>query len=117
MAIFDCSQLAKTCAHCLTLEERYDGCGWCVADNRCTSKHACEQGDFWLSREKPCQNVYISDFSPKKGPIEGGTEVKISGENMGKTIEDIFEITVAGTQCKPNADSYVAGEKVSAPPS
>ena len=61
----------------------------------------------------PCPNVVISDFRPKKGPIEGGTEITISGINMGKVFTDIHEISVAGTPCEPYIDSYVTGEKVS----
>ncbi|CAG0878844.1 unnamed protein product [Darwinula stevensoni] len=110
--IFDCFLLGNTCTSCLTLEEKFDECGWCVPGNRCGLKYSCDPVDSWLDREKQCPNVVISDFWPRKGPIEGGTQITISGVNMGKELSDIHEVIVADTHCEPLIDSYITGEKV-----
>ena len=50
----------------------------------------------------PPSHCQITDFSPKSGPYEGGTNITISGINLGRRFEDIYDqVTVAGMPCDP----------------
>ncbi|PIO54312.1 IPT/TIG domain protein, partial [Teladorsagia circumcincta] len=39
-------------------------------------------------------------FKPSSGPIEGGTEITITGRDLGSTIDDVKDrVFVAGSRC------------------
>ncbi|XP_043223857.1 plexin-A2-like isoform X2 [Amphibalanus amphitrite] len=98
--VYQCARMADNCGECLALEPRFN-CGWCESSGRCEVKDECAAPP-WLDRSKPCPNPRITDFSPKSGPYEGGTNITISGINLGKTFEDIYDqVTVAGVPCNP----------------
>ena len=57
--------------------------------------------------------LQIHDFSPKSGPFEGGTNITITGINLGKRFEDIYDqVTVAGVPCKPIPESYIRTRQI-----
>ncbi len=52
-------------------------------------------------------------FSPEYGPWEGGTNITITGMNLGKSFEDIARgVTVAGMACDPYPHLYENTEKI-----
>lgn len=65
--------------------------------------------------------VVFSQFYPNTGPLEGGTNITIEGENLGKMFEDIEKgvhillETVNGSSldvsCIPYQDLYVNGSR------
>ncbi|XP_063875423.1 plexin-A1-like isoform X1 [Scylla paramamosain] len=109
--VYQCHLMADNCGMCLSLPERYR-CGWCQSTSRCEVQDKCDGGS-WLDRERTCPIINVTDFYPKSGPWDGGTNVTIEGINLGKKIEDIYEgITVAGITCQPYRESYVKTKRV-----
>ncbi|XP_042873532.1 plexin A3-like isoform X1 [Penaeus japonicus] len=109
--VFQCQLMANNCGMCLSLAERYK-CGWCQSTSRCEVAAQCEDGT-WLDRDRTCPNINITNFYPRSGPWDGGTNVTIEGINLGKQIDDIYDgITVAGINCQPFRESYVKTRKV-----
>jgi len=85
--VYRCPSMADNCGMCLAMDPKYK-CGWCQSSNRCQVKEQCmNQGGVWLSRNQTCPNPEITHFSPKSGPWEGGTNVTITGINLGKTFD------------------------------
>ncbi|XP_037086635.1 plexin-A4-like [Pollicipes pollicipes] len=98
--VYRCSRMADNCGECLALDPKFS-CGWCQSSNQCEVKAECGATP-WLDRNKPCPNPQITDFSPKSGPYEGGTNITITGINLGKEFKDIYDqVTVAGVPCNP----------------
>ena len=57
--------------------------------------------------------LQITSFEPMIGPWEGGTNITITGINLGKEYLDIYGgITVAGIQCDPYERLYKKTEKI-----
>ncbi|XP_068203204.1 plexin A3 isoform X2 [Palaemon carinicauda] len=109
--VYQCHLMADNCGMCLSLPERYQ-CGWCQSTGRCEVQDQCSGGS-WLDRDRTCPNINITDFHPKSGPWDGGTNVTIEGINLGKDIDDIYEgITVAGITCQPYRNSYIKTKQV-----
>lgn len=80
--IYKCEHLASNCGLCLGLELKKFDCGWCDVDLRCTHADDCPRESGWLTKSSGsgggtpiCPHPRIDDFSPKKGPINGGTKV------------------------------------------
>ncbi|OPL20656.1 putative plexin-a2 protein, partial [Mytilus galloprovincialis] len=100
--IFKCPLLVTNCGQCLSLQPEYE-CGWC--GSYCSLQKHCNAT--WQDRSATCQNPLILRFSPSVGPIEGKTNVSISGINLGKTATDIQSgVTVAGVRCTVLPDHY-----------
>ena len=64
----------------------------------------------------PCHNVtavnnvtLLEQVNPNSGPYEGGTDVTITGTDLGVVFEDIINITVGGLLCRIYSDSYQPG--------
>ncbi|ROT77169.1 Plexin-A4 [Penaeus vannamei] len=109
--VYKCQHMANNCGMCLNLAERFR-CGWCQSSSRCEVAAQCEEGA-WLDRDRTCPNIMITNFYPRSGPWDGGTNVTIEGINLGKQIDDIYDgIYVAGIPCQPIRDSYVPTRKV-----
>ncbi|XP_054708065.1 hepatocyte growth factor receptor-like [Uloborus diversus] len=87
----------ESCELCLTVEDPLK-CGWC--GDRCAHRDECPTPDL-LSHEK-CPPI-IRKVSPPRGPLEGGTLVRIEGDNFGSPAlgEDVskMEVSVAGHPC------------------
>ena len=46
------------------------------------------------------------------GPREGGTNVTIVGQNLGKIFDDIkHDVKVAGVKCQPYEELYVKSKR------
>ncbi len=71
-------------------------------------KEQCDGGSgVWLSRDLTCPNPEITHFTPKSGPWEGGTNVTITGINLGKTfdVRNYFYVQSIAASCKILNDS------------
>jgi len=55
--------------------------------------------------------VLMKQVSPNSGPYQGGTNVKMSGTDLGVIVDDIFSITIGGAPCVIYRDSYSPGER------
>ena len=52
-------------------------------------------------------HIFVSQFNPPLGPINGVTTLSVSGLNLGKSYLDITGgVTVAGVQCTVKPDHY-----------
>lgn len=80
--------MADNCGMCLALGEKF-GCGWCQSSDRCEVQEQCDRngGAVWLNRNTTCPNPEVTSFSPQLGPWEGGTNITITGINLGKTFK------------------------------
>ena len=48
-------------------------------------------------------------MNPNSSPYQGGTDVTITGTDLGVALEDIINITIGGTLCIIYSDSYQPG--------
>ena len=48
----------------------------------------------------------FTQFTPTAGPIEGGTNVTITGFNLPLEVGSIDSVTVAGVQCQPSSSDF-----------
>lgn len=106
--------MADNCGMCLALGEKF-GCGWCQSSDRCEVQEQCDRngGAVWLNRNTTCPNPEVTSFSPQLGPWEGGTNITITGINLGKTFKDIyFGVSVAGIPCEPYEELYVKTKQI-----
>ncbi|XP_037069862.1 plexin-A2-like [Pollicipes pollicipes] len=109
--VYRCSEMADNCGECLALEPRFH-CGWCQTTGQCQIRDQCA-ADNWLDRDQPCPNPQVHEFSPKSGPYEGGTNITITGINLGKDFGDIYDqVTVAGVPCRPIESLYVKTRQI-----
>ncbi|KAI1715743.1 plexin cytoplasmic rasGAP domain-containing protein [Ditylenchus destructor] len=112
--IYKCAQLAPNCGLCLGLDTQNFECGWCDEDLRCSHPESCPGG--WLTKGSGtpvCPHPRIDDFYPKKGPINGGTKITITGVNLGLTFADIREsVRVASAKCDVIESEYVSSTRI-----
>ncbi|RWS07647.1 plexin A-like protein [Dinothrombium tinctorium] len=89
LLIYRCDAMARNCGFCLELPEKFN-CGWC--QDHCDIEENCAKNRSrasWLNNQEICPDPKITDFYPKSGPIEGGTNITIEGLNLGRKFEDI----------------------------
>ncbi|XP_019634101.1 PREDICTED: plexin-A1-like isoform X2 [Branchiostoma belcheri] len=109
VTLYKCSSQRTDCSLCVTAAPRYS-CGWC--GDTCTVRQVCQnRGGTWELMNCPAPT--ITDFSPKSGPVNGGTSVTITGVNMGQRFTDIMAgVTIAGQSCRPIEDQYSISNKI-----
>uniref|UniRef100_A0A914ID92 Sema domain-containing protein n=1 Tax=Globodera rostochiensis TaxID=31243 RepID=A0A914ID92_GLORO len=114
VVIYKCGQLAPNCGLCLGLDVRRFECGWCEEETpQCVPRDGCKGN--WLSRGPGvvCPNPHIDDFEPKKGPINGGTRITISGTNLGLSLADVRDaVRVASARCDVIEHEYEASRRI-----
>ncbi|XP_063442523.1 macrophage-stimulating protein receptor-like [Mytilus trossulus] len=74
-------KLHKTCGECVTSNDQL-GCGWCF--DHCSIRTKC-QDDMWHDQSCP---PFVWGISPSNGPLEGSTQLTITGENFGSMINN-----------------------------
>ncbi|XP_076089860.1 hepatocyte growth factor receptor-like [Mytilus galloprovincialis] len=74
-------QLHKTCGECVTSNDPL-GCGWCF--DHCSILTKC-QHNMWHNQSCP---PFVRGISPSNGPLEGSTQLTITGENFGSIINN-----------------------------
>ncbi|XP_076307717.1 plexin-A2-like isoform X1 [Tachypleus tridentatus] len=119
--VYRCQGMSNNCGMCLELPEKFR-CGWCQKTQSCHVKEQCESNTMWLDRNQSCPNPVIQSISPTSGPIEGGTNITISGINLGRVFEDIVHgvtIKVSDNKhgridipCKPFRELYVKTTRI-----
>lgn len=88
------------CASCLKSEDPL-GCGWC--NGQCMKQSECRNSGGNFSRTTCSPELF--EFSPLKGPIDGETELSITGDNFGAMHDagdshfSNISVTVAGHPC------------------
>ncbi|PIC43276.1 hypothetical protein B9Z55_004069 [Caenorhabditis nigoni] len=91
VSLYSCSNLAADCSSCLALSPSLS-CGWC--NRKCS--HECHES----KATAVCDPPKIDRFEPSSGPVEGGTVIKIYGNDLGMSVEDVRgKIYVAGSRC------------------
>uniref|UniRef100_A0AC35U8H4 Sema domain-containing protein n=1 Tax=Rhabditophanes sp. KR3021 TaxID=114890 RepID=A0AC35U8H4_9BILA len=111
--LYKCSHMADNCGSCLTIESQKFDCGWCEGMNSCTSKTICPTGSDYLKTGQICANPKILEFYPKKGPLNGGTELTIIGNNLGRQVSDVNNnIFIGKVKCNVIASKYVPFSKI-----
>ena len=54
--------------------------------------------------------MLMEQVNPNSGPYQGGTDVTITGTELGVVFKDIINITIGGSLCIIYNDSYQPGE-------
>ncbi|XP_067122896.1 plexin-A2-like [Centruroides vittatus] len=87
--VYRCEGMATNCGICLELHSKYK-CGWCSDGiGSCRVRGQCNSSLLWLDSSQTCPNPQITKFTPISGPWEGGTNITITGINLGRTFADI----------------------------
>ncbi|XP_055998856.1 plexin-B2-like [Ostrea edulis] len=92
---YKCEQLSsnkRDCSTCYYQNSKGYECSHCGDDRGCINKLSC-------SEPAPCEKPEITAFTPTDGAIGGGTEISITGINLGLTVSDINNVTIAGVMC------------------
>ena len=119
MILYNCTALPG-CSSCTSfrLVEGFE-CGWCQRSlDLDGTAQACnyieECSNVPVSEGSSCPAPVIEDFSPKKGPIEGGTTITITGRELGITFDDFApeSIKVGNVLCTLVNMSYVPGVQI-----
>nr|XP_006820955.1 PREDICTED: plexin-A2-like [Saccoglossus kowalevskii] len=96
--VHTCS-LYTDCSVCVTTPDPVE-CGWCEGKSECSTRQDCV-GNGVLWGRSTCPPT-IHTVATREGPIEGGTLVTISGDNLGVGIgQNTHQVTVAGQFCEP----------------
>ena len=103
-----------SCSSCLGVNVAGYECGWC-RDTFCSVVEECTN-DFTTSTMM-CPLPVIDSVDPNRGPVEGGTRIKITGSNLGAAFSDIVQIILVGTttvSCSLAGEEggYVLGQQV-----
>ena len=53
--------------------------------------------------------ILMEQVNPNSGPYQGGTDVTITGTDLGVVFEDIINVTIGGSLCIIYNDSYQPG--------
>ena len=54
-------------------------------------------------------NLLMEQVKPNSGPYQGGTDVTITGTELGVVFEDIINVTIGRASCIIYNDSYQPG--------
>nr|XP_002730558.1 PREDICTED: plexin-B-like [Saccoglossus kowalevskii] len=113
VTLYDCRVDRLDCSECLsTVTSREElQCGWCVSDNSCQIEQHCDYD--WLPQDTTynCGDPVIYEIWPSSGSFEGGTDIVISGSNLGKTYSHIDSVHIGGRNCILVEERYT-GEKL-----
>lgn len=113
-----CELNAANCGECLTDDLLSYGCGWCSSSSICNTQNLCSQN--WLSRYSNgnfalCPDPLITSISPQCGPLEGGTQLKIKGINLGHTPSDVsvsLKSSLTTISCRLIDNLYVKASEI-----
>ena len=94
-------------------------CGWCDANTAtCSVSEECAGGTSFVNTGAQCPAPSITMIQPQTGPPQGGTNITITGRNLGVTFSDFTANSITLTsgsnsvQCTPISDGYMSGSEV-----
>lgn len=83
-------------------------CGWCKTQATCTPRTSCVGSPFITTLEA-CPAPVLTGVSPVLGPVSGGTNVTVTGSNLGRGAADVASVRVAGVAATITAFDAAAG--------
>ncbi|XP_065900682.1 plexin A3-like isoform X2 [Dysidea avara] len=108
--LYDCPSLAGGCSSCLSVSNTLMlDCGWCNSLTSCVVMESCSDGSTFTTTSSTCPLPQITMVWPTSCPYQGGTDVTISGTDLGVVVDDIINITIGGAPCMIHRDSYQPG--------
>ncbi|KAM4663711.1 plexin-A3 [Discoglossus pictus] len=112
--LYKCPAQRESCGLCLKADPRFD-CGWCVSDGKCLLRQNCgNPKSNWMhlsKRNTRCRHPRISEIKPLTGPREGGTNITITGANLGLHFNEVT-VQVAGVHCTSLPSQYISAERI-----
>ncbi|XP_027003136.1 plexin-A1b [Tachysurus fulvidraco] len=114
--LYKCYALRESCGMCLKADPRFE-CGWCVQDKKCSLKQECASPEqTWMhasTGNSRCTHPRITKLFPETGPRQGGTQLTITGENLGLQFRDIQNgIRIGKVACQPVEEEYISAEQI-----
>ena len=111
VTLYNCSAVIPVCTSCLAINisTGYD-CGWCNGINSCGEPESCSST--FANQSYQCPSPVLSSVSPTSGPFGGGTNLTITGTNLGVKVGDIVSVTVGGVSCVVQSYGYIPGIQV-----
>ncbi|KAK6995420.1 plexin A3, partial [Biomphalaria glabrata] len=107
--MYKCDVLASSeCSMCVNLNytKPFLECYWCQGS--CQHSALCKQ-----HASVTCPAPRIDFVWPITGPTKGGTNVTITGSNLGTKFEDIEKaVTVANVVCAPHREQYSPSKRI-----
>ncbi|XP_062589049.1 hepatocyte growth factor receptor-like [Saccostrea cucullata] len=96
ISAYKCEYLSpdkRDCSRCkyLNVVEGFN-CVWCGKLYGCVESEICTDNP-------TCSPPEIDKIEPTDGPIGGGTFIKIEGRNLGASLAEVTNVTVAGVKC------------------
>uniref|UniRef100_A0A0K0FCK3 Plexin-A4 (inferred by orthology to a human protein) n=1 Tax=Strongyloides venezuelensis TaxID=75913 RepID=A0A0K0FCK3_STRVS len=111
--LYKCNFMADNCGSCLLLDNTKFNCGWCESTGKCSPQSACLRRTDFLKTGDICANPKIINFYPKKGPLNGGTELTIIGNNLGRQVSDVDNnVFIGNVRCSVITSKYVPFSKI-----
>ncbi|XP_039250404.2 plexin-B2-like [Styela clava] len=109
--LFNCSSSEGECGLCIISHARHSECAWCGDSSTCIPSTDCKGPK--TTDITSCPAPVIEWINPTNGPKNGGTEITISGKNLGSKSSEISNITVGETvNCKVLPEKYVPSKKI-----
>ncbi|XP_064422468.1 plexin-A1 [Latimeria chalumnae] len=114
--LYKCTAQRTSCGLCLKAEPRFE-CGWCVMDKKCSLRQHClAPENNWMhasNGNSRCTDPKITELSPRTGPVQGGTRLTITGENLGLKFRDIQSgVRVGRVSCNPIESDYISAMQI-----
>ncbi|KAJ8257312.1 hypothetical protein GJAV_G00184240 [Gymnothorax javanicus] len=114
--LYKCFALRDSCGLCLKADPRFE-CGWCVQERRCSLRQECTPPEStWMHpavENVRCLHPKIRKVFPDTGPRQGGTQLTITGENLGLRFGDIKNgVRLGKVPCQPLQEDYISAERI-----
>ncbi|KAG7478390.1 hypothetical protein MATL_G00080030 [Megalops atlanticus] len=108
VTLYNCSVGRSDCSRCHTADQKY-GCVWCGgAQSSCLYRDSCAEDIV-----QTCPAPLIHFIEPLSGLVEGGTNITITGSNLGQKAQDIQDsVTVAGVPCTVIPSRYEISTRI-----
>eukprot|EP00041_Stephanoeca_diplocostata_P035003 m.1216799 g.1216799 ORF g.1216799 m.1216799 type:complete len:2198 (+) comp24615_c0_seq1:290-6883(+) len=111
--LFSCAAMAQRlgaqdCGRCMAATGVPYDCGWCDSGATCVASAACVGSPLTTTLED-CPAPVLTGVSPLRAPRFGGTNVTITGSNLGRSTADVTSVDVGGISAAIVAFDAAAG--------